>query len=379
MAPRKIVQFLLPLAFFLSACGPKDLPAETIRSEKEAFRVVTLAEGLDHPWSIAFLPDGNILVTEREGRLRMVRDGRLDPKPISGVPRVYASGQGGLFDVLPHPDFANNRFVYLSYAARADRGAHTRVMRYRLESDGRALTQPHRIFDARPKASGGRHFGGRMVFDRDGFLFITVGDRGDMQRAQKLDDHSGSVIRLTADGRVPADNPFVGRDGALPEIWSYGHRNPQGIALNPDTGAVWAHEHGAQGGDEVNIIRKGRNYGWPVITHGIDYDGSKIGIGKEAPGMEQPLYVWVPSIAPSGMAFYRGDKFPGWNKSLFVGALAGEALVRLEIDGDKVMHEERLLRDKLGRIRDVRTGPDGYLYLTLDESDGRLVRLEPVR
>jgi len=378
MSRLKPVRFLLPLVLLLSACGPRDLPAETVRSEKHAFRVVTLAEGLDHPWSVAFLPDGGALITERKGRLRLFREGRLAREPIAGVPPVYAANQGGLFDVLPHPDFARNRFVYLAYAARFEGGAHTRVMRFRLETDGRSLTQPHMIFDAKPKASGGRHFGGRMVFDRAGFLYITVGERGDMRRAQRLDDHSGSVIRLTADGRVPPDNPFVGRDGALPEIWSYGHRNPQGIALHPDTGAVWAHEHGARGGDEVNIVRGGRNYGWPVITHGIDYDGSKIGVGKAAPGMEQPLHYWVPSIAPSGMAFYRGDKFPDWKNSLFVGALRGEVLVRLQLDGDKVVHEERLLKDRLGRIRDVRTGPDGYLYLTQDDSNGRLLRLEPV-
>jgi glucose/arabinose dehydrogenase len=218
-----------------------------------------------------------------------------------------------------------------------------------------------------------------MVFNRDGYLFITVGDRGDMARAQRLDDHSGSVIRLRDDGTAPQDNPFVGKAGAKPEIWSWGHRNPQGMALHPDTGAVWTHEHGARGGDEVNIIRKGDNYGWPVITHGIDYDGTKIGIGKSALGMEPPLYFWVPSIAPSGMAFYRGNRFRKWNNSLFVGALSGQLLARLEFSDGRVVHEERLLEDRVGRIRDVRTGPDGLVYLTTDADPGKVLRLEPVR
>jgi glucose/arabinose dehydrogenase len=326
---------------------------------------------------MAFLPDGAMLVTERAGRLRLYQNGQVAPKPIAGMPRVVEAGQGGLFEVLPHPRFSENRWLYLSYAARGDGGVHTRVTRYRFDARRHALVEPRQIFDARPKGSTERHFGGRMVFDRDGFLYITVGERGEMERAQKLSDHSGSVVRLTEDGKVPRDNPFVGRDDALPEIYSYGHRNPQGMALHPDTGAVWTHEHGARGGDEINIIRKGRNYGWPVITHGIDYDGSKVGIGKEAPGMEQPLYFWVPSIAPSGMAFYRGDRFPRWRNSLFVGALAGEMLVRLELSGTRVVKEERMLEEKLGRIRDVRAGPDGYLYLTTDEDDGQLLRLDP--
>jgi len=367
------------IALLASACGPTEVPAETIRSERHDFRVTTIAKGLDHPWSVAFLPDGRLLITERAGRLRLFRNGTLSPKPIAGVPPVVASGQGGLFDVLLHPRFAENRFLYLSYAARGTGGVHTRVTRFRFDEAAQALTGPKLIFDAMPKASGGRHFGGRMTFDRAGYLFISVGERGDMDRAQKLDEHSGSVIRLTDDGGVPPDNPFVGRTDARPEIYSYGHRNPQGMALHPRTGAVWTHEHGARGGDEINIIRPGRNYGWPVITHGIDYDGSPIGIGKSAPGMEQPLYVWVPSIAPSGMAFYTGDKFPKWRDSLFIGALAGQSLVRLELDGDRVVREERLLHDTVGRVRDVRSGPDGYLYFATDDDEGRLFRLEPVR
>jgi len=319
-----------------------------------------------------------MLITERAGRLRLYKNGQLDPKPIANVPRVVDSGQGGLLDVVLHPKFSENNLIYLAYAARGQGGVNTRVTRHRFDQKALALKDQKLIFDATPRTFGGRHFGGRMVFDRQGFLYITTGDRGDMDRAQNVADHSGSVIRLHDDGRVPNDNPLINRSGAKPEIYSFGHRNPQGMALHPQTGAVWTHEHGARGGDEVNVVRKGRNYGWPVITHGIDYDGSKIGIGKSAPGMEQPLYYWVPSIAPSGTTFYSGDKFPKWNKSLFVGALRDEALVRLELDGERVTGEERLLVEALGRVRDVRVGPDGFLYLATDDSDGRIVRLEPV-
>ncbi|MDC0033149.1 PQQ-dependent sugar dehydrogenase [Alphaproteobacteria bacterium] len=351
---------------------------ETIKSQLHNFRVTTIARGLDHPWSMAFLPDGGLLITERVGRLRLYRGSALSPKPIAGVPRVVVSGQGGLLDVTLHPQFSENRLLYLSYAARGTSGVHTRVSRFYFDAASHALIRPKLIFDATPKVHGGRHFGGRMVFDRAGYLFISVGERGDMNRAQTLTDHSGSIIRLNKDGGVPPDNPFIGRGSGEPEIYSYGHRNPQGMALNPRTGAVWTHEHGAKGGDEVNIIHSGRNYGWPVITHGINYDNTPIGIGKEAPGMEQPLYYWVPSIAPSGMAFYTGEKFPRWRNSLFVGALRGELLVRLELDGDRVIREERLLTDRIGRIRDVRIGSDGMIYLATDDDQGCVLRLEPV-
>jgi glucose/arabinose dehydrogenase len=363
----------------IGACTSTELPAETVSSHLHKFRVVPLAKGLEHPWSIAFLPNKSILISERAGRLRLYHNGRLDSKPISNVPKVVDSGQGGLFDVTLHPDFGKNQLLYLAYAARGQGGVHTRVTRYRYDATAHALLDAQQIFDASPKASGGRHFGGRMVFDRQGYLYITLGDRGDMDRAQDTAEHSGSVIRLHDDGRIPSDNPLGTQKRAKPEIYSFGHRNPQGMALHPKTGAVWTHEHGARGGDEINIIRPGRNYGWPVITHGIDYDGSKIGIGKSAPGMEQPLYYWVPSIAPAGMAFYTGNKFPKWRNSLFVGALRGETLVRLELKGKQVVKEERLLQNAVGRIRDVRMGPDGFLYLAIDDSDGRLLRLEPAR
>jgi glucose/arabinose dehydrogenase len=350
-------------------------PGEAINSEQATFRVVAVATGLEHPWGMAFLPDEEILVTERPGRLRILRDGQLDPEPIAGVPEVYASGQGGLLDVALDPEFAANRALYLAYAAPGDGGNSTRVARATL-GDGR-LEDLEVIFTAEPLVRSSKHFGSRLAFDPQGHLFITVGERGQDDRAQDLADMNGSVIRLHPDGSVPQDNPFVGRAAARPEIFSYGHRNPQGMAVHPETSAVWTQEHGPRGGDEVNVVRPGVNYGWPVITHGISYAGFPIGEGKEKPGMAPPLYTWVPSIAPSGMAFYTGDAFPDWQGDLFVGALVQEHLARLELDGDRVVAEERLLEGAIGRIRDVETGPDGFLYLLTDEADGELYRLEP--
>jgi len=350
-----------------------------VQSEKQAFRVVPLVEGLSHPWAMAFLPDGRMLVTERDGRLRVVaRDFRLDPRPIEGVPQVSAVGQGGLFDVVLHPKYADNGWIYLAYNGAGVGGHGTELMRAKL--DGHRLTQAQVLFRMAPKSSAGHHFGGRVVFDRHGYVYLTLGDRGDKERAQRLDDHAGSVIRLHDDGRVPADNPFVKRAGAKPEKFTLGNRNMQGAALHPQSGELWTHEHGPQGGDEINVMRAGRNYGWPVITYGVNYViGTRIGEGTHKPGMEQPLHKWVPSIAPSGMAFYDGDKFPNWRGNLLVGALRDQMLVRLELDGEKVTKEERLIKNVLGRIRDVRVGPDGYVYLLTDESNGVLARLEPVK
>jgi glucose/arabinose dehydrogenase len=352
--------------------------AQTIKSDEHTFRVVALATGLEHPWALAFLPDGRMLVTERAGRLRILgRDGSPVGQPLAGVPGVEAAGQGGLLDVVLHPRFAENGWVYLSYAARDSTGVGTEVARARLAGD--RLVDLQVIFTMRPKSSGGRHFGSRLVFDRDGHLFITLGDRGDQDRAQRLDDHAGKIVRLHDDGRVPPDNPFANRAGARPEIYSLGNRNVQGAAIHPGTGELWAHEHGPQGGDELNIIRAGVNYGWPVITYGVNYGiGTRIGEGTSKPGMAQPVHYWLPtSIAPSGMAFYEGDRFPRWRGDLFIGALRDRALIRLRLDGEKVVREERLLPSTLGRIRDVRVGPDGLLYLLTDEANGRLVRLEP--
>jgi glucose/arabinose dehydrogenase len=359
------------------ALGPSPASAQTITTDEHAFRVVKLVERLEHPWGLAFLPDGRMLVTERPGRLRVIgRDGKLDAQPVSGLPRVAAHGQGGLMDVAIHPRFADNNLVYLSYAARGDGGYSTEVARGRLS--GAELQDVQVIFRQLPKSGGGQHFGSRLVFDREGFLYITLGDRGERDRAQKPDDHAGSVIRLHDDGRVPKDNPFVGKPGWKPEKYTLGNRNIQGAALHPQTGQLWAHEHGPQGGDEVNVIRAGVNYGWPVITYGVNYGfGTRIGEGTHKPGMAQPLHYWVPSIAPSGMAFYTGDRFPRWRGDLFVGALRDQMLVRLRLDGGKVVKEERMLKDAIGRIRDVRSGPDGLLYLLTDEARGMLVRLEP--
>jgi glucose/arabinose dehydrogenase len=351
-------------------------PNGAVRSEQAAFRVVQLTTGLEHPWGMAFLPDGGILVTERAGRLRIVRDGALEPTPIEGVPPVYASGQGGLLDVALDPDFASNRVIYLSYAAEGDGGNSTRVARATL-GDGR-LEDLEVIFVAEPLVNSSYHFGSRLAFDPQGRLLITVGERHQGERAQDLGDHNGSVIRLHRDGSVPADSPFVGVAGARPEVFSYGHRNAQGLAIHPETGIPWLHEHGARGGDEVNVVRPGVNYGWPVITYGIDYSGAPIGEGTHKDGMAQPIHYWVPSIAPSGMAFYDGDAFPNWRGDLFVGALRAELLARLELDGERVVGEERLLEGALGRIRDVEVGPEGYLYLLTDEGDDGLYRLEPV-
>ena len=342
----------------------------------QPFRVVKLVEGLENPWSVAFLPDGRMLVTEKPGRLRIIAGGKLDPRSVEGLPQVTVHGQGGLHDVVLHPGFAQNGLVYFSFAERGEDGVGTAMARGRLA--GHRLEDVRVLFRQSPKGSRGQHFGGRIVFDRAGYVYLTLGDRGEMQRAQQPDDHAGSVIRLHDDGRVPKDNPFAGKAGWKPEKFTLGNRNMQGAALHPRTGALWTHEHGPQGGDEINIIRPGVNYGWPVITYGVNYGwGTKIGEGSHKEGMAQPLHYWVPSIAPSGMAFYTGDRFPQWKGSLFVGALRDQMLVRLELDGEKVVKEERLLKGVLGRIRDVRAGPDGYIYLLTDSSAGILARLEP--
>ena len=352
--------------------------SQEFRTERERVRIVTVARGLEHPWGLAFLPDGRMLVTERPGRLRIVaRDGSLSAA-LTGVPAVFAQGQGGLLDVALDRNFAANRTLYLSYAEPDERGnAGTAVARARLGAAG--LEDLRVIFRQRPKVRGGLHFGSRVVPARDGNLFVTLGERYQRDRAQDLGAHLGKVIRIKPDGGVPPDNPFVGRGGALPEIWSYGHRNVQGAALHPATGALWTAEHGAQGGDEINRPEAGRNFGWPVITYGRDYSGASIGEGTAKAGMEQPLHYWDPSIAPSGMAFYEGDMFPGWNGNLLIGSLKFQVLSRLELDGSKVVHEERLLRGLNERIRDVRVGPDGLIYLLTDSSDGRVLRVEPVR
>ncbi len=363
-----LVAVSVPLA---GAC----VAAESYPSQHYELRLTTVAEGLEHPWSLTWLPDGRMLVTEREGRLRIVAsDGTLSA-PVAGLPKIADVGQGGLLDVLVDPDFATSRTIYVSFSEPGAGGAGTAVARAVL--NGNRLDDLTILFRQTPKSGGGRHFGSRLVLARDGTLFVTVGERGESERAQDTTVNRGQVVRIMRDGSIPADNPFVGREGHRPEIWSYGHRNPQGAALHPETAELWLHEHGAAGGDEVNIARAGRNYGWPVIAYGRHYWGGKIGEGTHKAGMEQPIHYWDPSIAPSGMAFYTGDRFPAWRGNLLVGALKYQLLVRLVLDGEQVVEEERVLTDLGERIRDVRQGPDGYIYLLTDEGDGRILRLEP--
>ena len=376
----QLVRSTLVLLMCMAACLPTWAQDGTpiFKSEKHAFRVTTLVTGLENPWAVAFLPDGRLLVTEKAGRLRLVsQDFKLSPKPIDGLPEVVSQGQGGLFDVVLHPQFAQNGWIYWAYNAPGPGGWGTALARGKLQDH--RMTEVQVLFSMQPKTRSSFHFGSRIVFDQAGFVYLTLGDRGDKDRAQKMNDHAGSVIRLHDDGRVPANNPFVNRAGALPEKWTLGNRNMQGAALHPQTGELWTHEHGPQGGDEVNVMRSGLNYGWPVITYGVNYGlGTKIGEGQAKAGLEQPLRVWVPSIAPSGMAFVSGSQFPQWQGNLLVGALRGQMLVRLTLDGEKVLGEERLLQGR-SRLRDVRMGPDGLVYLLTDEAQGSLLRLEPVK
>jgi glucose/arabinose dehydrogenase len=341
-------------------------------------KLVGVARGLANPWAVAFLPDGRFLVSERAGRLRIVeRDGRLGVA-VAGLPPVDAGGQCGLLDVVLDPKFAENSFVYWSYAEGGEGGNSTAVARGRLR--GNRLDDVQVIFRQLPKVSSQQHCGSRLVFARDGRLFVTLGDRFSRKDdAQKLDSHLGKIVRIEVDGKVPADNPFVSTPGTQAEIWSLGHRNVQGAALHPGTGELWATEHGPQGGDELNIVRAGRNYGWPLITYGRNYGiGTRIGEEGPKPGFEQPIKYWVPtSVAPSGLAFLTSDRYPGWKGSLFMGTLRGESLLRLELDGNTIVKEERLLGQANSRIRDVRQGPDGLLYVLTDSADGQLLRLQP--
>jgi glucose/arabinose dehydrogenase len=351
--------------------------ASIYESEKARFRVVSLVSGLVHPWSLAFLPGGDLLITERPGRLRVVRLGHLLEVPIAGVPVVAAVGQGGLLDVVLHPDFATNRLLCLSYNRPDSDSNSTAIICAELVGD--RLINSQVIFVAEPKLRGGKHFGCRLVFDVNGNLYATLGDRGVRAQAQDLSRHPGSVIRIDLSGAALADNPFVHQDNAQPEIFTYGNRNPQGLAWQPKTGVLWMHEHGPRGGDELNQVIAGTNYGWPVISYGKEYwSPNAVGEGTHKIGMAQPAHYWIPSIAPSGMAFYSGNRFPRWQGNLFIGSLKFGELVRLEIDASRVVHEERLLNGEFGRIRDVRLGPDGLLYLLTDSRNGHLLRLEPV-
>ncbi|MDO8533599.1 MAG: PQQ-dependent sugar dehydrogenase [Xanthobacteraceae bacterium] len=352
-----------------------------VSSDKEKFRIEIIARGLDHPWGLAFLPDGRMLVSERPGRLRILdRDGKLSP-PVAGVPAVAAVGQGGLLDVALAPDFASSKRIYFTFAEPRGDANGTSVAHARLveEKEAARLDDLKVIFRQEPAIRGGFHFGSRLAFARDGNLFVTLGERNLKDPAQDLTGHLGKVVRIRPDGTVPPDNPFVGRADARPENWSYGHRNPQSAAIHPVTGKLWIVEHGPKGGDEINVPLAGKNYGWPVIGYGVDYSGAKIHESTHKEDMEQPIYYWVPSIAPSGMAFYTGDAFPGWRGNLFVGALVLKHLNRLELDGEKIVKEERLLKDFGERIRDVRQGPDGTLWLLTDASDGKVLHLVPAK
>lgn len=376
----------LPLAAALLAAGSAAAqPAAAspvIATRDHAVRVVSVTQGLENPWGLAFLPDGRMLVTERPGRLRVIgKDGKLDPAPVAGLPRVDPQGQGGLLDVALHPQYAANSWIYWTYAQRDERGNNgTELARGKLAGGPGAyrMTDVQVLFRMGPKTNRGHHFGSRLVWDREGRLFMTLGDRGDMERAQKLDDHAGKILRLTDEGKPAPGNPLEKTAGSRPEIFSLGNRNVQGAALHPVTGALWATEHGPQGGDELNLIKAGSNYGWPVITYGVNYvTGTRIGEGTEKTGMAQPVKHWVPSPALSGLAYYTGDKFPKWRGDLLLGALRGQALIRVRLDGEKFVEDEFMLRGHVGRVRDVRVGPDGLVYLLIDHPDGALLRVEP--
>ena len=380
------VRMFFAVGLLSSVVTPVLGQAPVLRSANHDYRVVPVADGLVTPWSMAFLPEGDMLITERPGRLRLVRNGILRMAPIEGVPEVLSQGQGGLFDVVLHPDFESNRLIYLTYAKPLGDGteATTAVARGRFEND--RLTDVEDVFVAKTLGRPG-HYGGRLAFDAGGYLWVTVGERqapstGDLEAhpAQDISNHHGTVVRLHDDGRVPIDNPFVGESAVLPEIWSYGHRNPQGLAIHPETGDIWITEHGPQGGDELNLVLPALNYGWPVIGYGVNYrTGSAIHEGTLRDGIEAPTHFWVPSIATSGLMVYTGDLFPAWKGDLFAGGLGGQQIARLTMEGQRVVREETLLQG-LGRVRDIRQGPDGYIYVAIESRDGSptaVVRLEP--
>ncbi len=378
-----MMRHLLPglVAAAAVVAAPAAALDETFDTKEVKIRVETVAKGLEHPWGLAFLPDGTFLVTERPGFLRIVTPEGKIGNAIYGVPEVDARNQGGLLDVALDPDFEENRLVYLSYAEKGEGNENgTAVARGKLtESMSPQLKDVEVIFRQQPKEPSTLHFGSRLVFDREGHLFVALGERSKTEfrgQAQELSSHLGKVVRIWPDGTVPEDNPYAGEEGALPEIWSYGHRNQQGAALHPETGLLWTNEHGPRGGDEVNIPEPGKNYGWPVVSYGTNYDLTPVGTGKSsAPGMEEPVHYWKPSIGPSGMAFYTGAAIPEWQGDLFVGGLAIPQLARLTLDGDEVTGEEALLKDLGLRIRDVRQDPDGALYLLTDEEEGQILRI----
>lgn len=347
-----------------------------VESEVQSFMIQQVVTGLSQPWGMTFLPDGSMLITEKPGRIRIVREGVLLNENVQGVPEVYNHGQGGLLDIVLHPDYETNGWIYISYSIPQDGGGHTAVARARL--NGNTFEDLEVLFVGSPMTNRRHHFGSRIAFDNDNYLFFTIGDRGEMHLAQDLSNHSGKTFRLFDDGSIPPDNPFVNTDGAMPEIYTLGNRNQQGLVKHPVTGEIWSHEHGPRGGDEINIIRRGLNFGWPEVTHGINYDGTIITNDTTRAGLEDPLHHWTPSIAPSGMAIVHGNRYPNWNGDVMTGALRPMFLNRsvIDLENERVTHEERLL-EGIGRIRDVRLAPDGFLYV-MEESNGTIVRLIPV-
>jgi glucose/arabinose dehydrogenase len=381
---------LIPVIGCAQPAGPVEPTGDV--AEAEGWRAETLVEGLRHPWGIAWLPDGSALVTERPGRLRLIENAatdtgqpRLDPTPIRGTPEVCACGQGGALDISLHPDFANNRLVYLTFAEGTEDANRTALARGRLDLKNKRLEDLEVIFRNADEKSGGQHFGSRLLWLPDGTLLMSIGDGGNpptsfdgeniRNQAQRLGTHFGKLLRLTEDGKAAPDNPFVDQAGAKPEIYSYGHRNIQGLTRDPKSGRVWAHEHGSRGGDEINLIQAGNNYGWPEVTYSMEYWGPRISDKTRAPGITQPTVVWTPSIAPSGMTFYTGDDFPEWQGSLISGALKFQQLRRTKLDGTRGTGEEKLSIGQ--RVRDVSQGPDGGLYILTDEGDGALLRIQP--
>ncbi len=375
---KKFLTFLLVAIPVVLACSEaisiNEFEANKQRTV-ESFKVDTLAVDLKNPWGMAWLPDGRMLLTERSGEIRIIKDDKLIEDRISGVPEVYARGQGGLLDIKLHPNYAENGWIYISYSSPNPdgEGANTAIMRAKLQ--GNSLVSQEKLFQALPYSTRGQHYGSRIVFDDQGYMFFSVGDRGQMENAQNLSNHNGKIHRLHDDGRVPSDNPFVSNAEAMPSIWSYGQRNPQGMIRDASTGAIWAHEHGPRGGDELNRIEKGKNYGWPEISYGINYNGTILTEYQEKEGMEQPIHQWTPSIAPCGMAQYTGNQFPEWEGNLFIGALSFRYLARVVIKGNTFVEEEKLL-DQVGRVRAVEQGPDGYIYVAT-EGPGMIVRLRP--
>ena len=373
MKIQKLVIIIVLLSFSFVSCSSSEKDSSTVAGDTDV-KIDTLATGLESPWGLEFLPDERILIVERSGSLRIWEDGQLHSEPVPGLPEIWAHGQGGLLDVAMHPDYEQNQWLYFAYSAPGPGGGNTAIGRGKLLDH--QIVDFEQLFHGYPLSSGGAHFGSRIVFDSENYLFTTIGDRGVMNDAQNIENHRGTVLRMYDDGSVPQDNPFVNEPGARPEIWSYGHRNIQGMVIHPETGDLWTHEHGPKGGDEINVVLKGENYGWPLATFGINYNGTVITNDTTLPGKVDPIMHWTPSIAPCGLDIVTSDKYPQWKGNLLVGALAGQHIHRVVIEGREVVETEKLLQD-FARFRAIRQGPDGYIYI-LTESPGLFVRLLPM-